>query len=137
MRYFLLFVMLTAIVVACKKDTGIANATLLGKWNILTDSTYSGVGVGNHAVNYTGQDGDYFNFTAEGKLYTKEGDILDTLNYHFTSNTTMIIDAFGLTLNGVPATCTITNFATHTVTITAPVALTPGGAFGRKVNLIR
>ena len=29
------------------------NPTILGKWNIVTDSGFSGVGSGNHPVNYS------------------------------------------------------------------------------------
>jgi len=122
---------------ACNKNSVSTNATILGKWNIINDSTFDGVGVGNHPVEYTGQQGDYFDFTTNGILYTKEGSVLDTLSYRLTSNTTIIISSFGLIGNGVAETSQITNLTDHSLTITAPVELTPGGEFGRKVNLSR
>jgi hypothetical protein len=52
--------------------------TVLTKWSIVDDSAFSGVGLNNHPVNYTGQKGDYFDFRADGNLYIKEGSTLDT-----------------------------------------------------------
>ena len=126
--------------ISCKKNSISANdfrATILEKWNILNDSTYIGVGVNNHLVNYAGQPGDYFDFRTDGYVYIKEGPILDTLSYSLTSDTTILIASFGIILNGVPEMSHITNLTAHGVTINAPIVITPGGEFGRKVNLNR
>jgi hypothetical protein len=120
---------------ACKKDDG--PTSIFAKWNVVSDSTYTGVGITNHAVNYAGQPGDYFDFRTNGTLYTREGAVLDTLNFSFVSNTQIIIVGFGLIANGIPATSHITNFTAHSITIASPIALTPGGVFGRKVTLSR
>ena len=142
MKLLIPFVIITAILIliSCKKDIpsgNNVNSSLLGKWNVVTDSSFSGIGPNNYPINYRGQSGDYFDFTVEGKVYVKEGVALDTLGYTVISDTTMLIDSFGGVLNGVPETCFITNLKSHTVTITAPVILTPGGSFGRKVSLKR
>src|ERR1700721_2129674 len=52
-----------------------------GDWNLVSDSTFEGVAQNNHAVDYTGQLGDYFSFTTDGHVYTREGGVLDTLTY--------------------------------------------------------
>lgn len=122
---------------ACKKDGNNFNSSsLAGKWNVVSDSTYVGVGVNNHPVNYHGQQGDYFDFRTDGHVYTKEGAVLDTLSYSVISNTAIIIQSFGLIANGVPETSNVTR-TTNTAVIDAPVFFTPGGAFGRKVTLSR
>ncbi len=127
-----LFVVL---ITSCDKDA--ASATILGKWNLINDSKFIGVGINNHPVNYTGQTGDYFDFRTDGNLYIKEGAVLDTLPYTLTSDTTILILSFGIILNGTPEISSIKDLSAHSTTINAPVAITPGGQFGRTVNLNR
>jgi hypothetical protein len=127
---------------SCKKmpmgcDTGPNPPAIVTKWNIVSDSTYVGVGFNNHPIDYQGRSGDYFNFTPNGILYTKEGVVLDTLSYSLVADTGIIIGSFGINLNGVPAISHISNFTAHSITIASPVVLTPGGIFGRKVSLSR
>jgi hypothetical protein len=108
-----------------------------GKWNLISDSTYVGVGISNNAFNYTGQPGDYFIFNADGAVYTKEGAVLDTLSYRIVSDSTMIIASFGIGINGVPATSQVSSFTADSIIIDAPRLITPAGIFGRKVSLRR
>ena len=132
--------LITFFLISCKKSSLSANDTqaiILKKWNLLNDSTFIGVGLNNHPVNYTGQPGDYFDFKTDGYLYIKEGQLLDTLSYTLTSDTTILIASFGIIFNSVPEIVHITNLGTHRVTINTPFILTPGGIFGRKVNLTR
>jgi hypothetical protein len=123
---------------SCKKDlTNGPGTTTIGKWNLVSDSTFAGVGQNNHAVDYKGQAGDYFDIRANGFMYTKEEGILDTLQYSVVSNTEIVIQSFGINANGVQATSHITNFTSNSLVIASPIALTPGGQFGRKVTLSR
>jgi hypothetical protein len=125
---------------SCKKDTSSTQKgtfSITGKWSIITDSSFAGVGSENHLVNYTGQEGDYFDFAADGKLYVKENNIINTYNYTLTSPATLIIDSFGITINGVPNTSVITYETPHTIILYTPFIMTPGGTFGRKVHLTR
>jgi hypothetical protein len=120
------------------QTSALVNPTsIVGNWNIVTDSTFAGAGITNHAVDYAGQAGDYFNISANGHIYTKEGSVLDTLSYGNVSDTTIIISPFGITLNGVPETSHIITFTAHSLIINAPEIATPGGIFGRKVSLSR
>jgi hypothetical protein len=144
-----IYIALILILLSCTKNTAsgpnilhsIPVTTITGNWNLVYDSTYSGVGTQNHAAVYTGQPGDYFNFSTDGHVYTKEGNTLDTLKYSLLSANTIIIDSFGLALNGVPETSnisyqTLTDPASmHLVIIDAPMEPTPAGEFGRKVVL--
>jgi hypothetical protein len=107
------------------------------KWNITSDSTFTGVGSTNHPVDYRGLPGDYFDIRTNDTIFTKEGAVLDTLTYKLLTDSTIVITSFGITFNGVPATSHITNFTAHSLTIASPIALTPGGEFGRKVILNR
>ena len=123
------------------EQAGIAN-----KWNLVTDSTLWGAGVANHPVNYTGEPGDYFSFGTNGYVYTKEGNLLDTLSYQLVSDTSIIISDFGFIANGVSTTDTIkglgansltTTSTGQTIVIESPWFPTPGGLFWRKVTLSR
>lgn len=121
---------------ACKKDNNGGNNQITGKWNIVKDSTYVGVGTSNHLVVYNGQPGDYFDFRTNGKVYTKEGAVLDTLSYTVKTPGQIIISKFGIVSNGVPPVSSF-SLTAHTANIIAPSFLTPGGQFGREVNLTR
>lgn len=119
--------------ISCKK--GVATG-IVGQWSIITDSGFSGVGVNNHEVIYNGRPGDYFDFRSDGLLYIKEGAALDTLPYKLFSDSTLYIQSFGLILNGVPPTDTL-RLTSSAARISTPLALTPGGEFGRTVDLSR
>jgi len=146
----------TLCIAACKKDLNNTNhspikdvgninqftdntnqSAIAGKWNIVSDSTYAGVGSTNHPVNYIGVTGDYFDFRTDGNIYTKEGVVLDTLSYRLVAGNGIIAASFGGIFNGVPQTSHITNLTAHTVTIASPEVFTPGGVFWRKVSLSR
>lgn len=129
---------------ACTRST--VSSTDNGiRWSLVTDSTFQGVGAGNHAVDYVGVAGDFFSFSTDGHVYTKEGSTLDTLTYNQLSDSTVIISHFGLILNGIPDTSKITGLksnlsyenATGTIVVESPFFLTPGGEFWRKVTLNR
>jgi hypothetical protein len=139
MKYVILFGVIAVVfsLASCKKNVSPEedNASIIGKWNIVTDSSHVGIGANNHLVVYTGKEGDYFNFSSNGKLYIKENIMLDTLQYNLTSDTTMTIDSFLDDSNGTSQTCTITNPAPHNTVISTAISYTPGGTFGRKVTL--
>ncbi len=108
------------------------------------NSTFEGVGYSNHPVVYVGQAGDYFNFSANGVVYTKEANLLDTLIYKTVSDTSILLSGFGAILNGIPDTSKIKGLTANIgllitsqiITIESPKVFTPGGSFG-KVNLSR
>lgn len=134
---------------ACTKSTGSSNNNestgINGKWNLVSDSTFKGVGTSNHPVDYIAVAGDYFTFDANGHVYTRENTVLDTLTYRLVSDTTILISDFGFIIDGVPDTSTVSGFrATNGLNITvqtlvleSPFFATPGGAFWRKVTLSR
>ena len=66
-------------------------ATVAGIWSVVNDSGFAGISLNNHAVDYTGQIGDHFDFRADGNIYVKEGPVSDTLQYTITSGNTMQI----------------------------------------------
>ena len=132
--FFILTVLLFCLY-ACKKD-GNAPGSIVGRWNIASDSSYVGVGLNNHEVTYNGQPGDYYELAANGILYTKEGAVLDTLEYTLHADTSITIQTLGNT-NGIPQPGRITAFTAHTLVIYGPYLLTPGGIFGRTLTLSR
>jgi hypothetical protein len=150
MKHSLSFLVVLLFLTACKKTTvsppyPTETAGLTGMWSLVTDSTFKGVGTSNHPVDYTGEAGDYFDFDTNGCVYTRENTVLATLTYRLVSDTTIMISAFGVIVNGVPDTSTITglstsnglNIAARTIVIESPFFPTPGGEFWRKVTLSR
>jgi hypothetical protein len=122
---------------ACTKGSNNAPGSIVGSWNIVSDSTYAGVGYLNHPVDYAGQPGDYFNITANGIIYTKEGQQLDTLSYHLVADAGIIITTFGVIANGVPQVSRIKIHTSTSLVIASPLFLSPGGIYGRKITLSR
>jgi len=110
--------------------------SIFNKWDIVSDSTFTGVGLNNHAVNYAGKTGDYFDIRTNNIIYTKEGAVLDTLTYNSLTDSTMVISSFGITLNGVLAPSHFV-FTAHSLSIASPEFATPGGVFGRRIMLSR
>jgi hypothetical protein len=128
---------------ACKKPDALVccaanppEVSIFHNWNIVSDSAYVGAGFSNHLAVNLGQPGDYFNVTTNGLIYTNEGGKLDTLHYQLATDSTIVISAFGITLNGVPATSHY-SFTASTMNISSPTIATPGGLFGRKISLSR
>lgn len=120
---------------ACKKNgNNIGRPSIIGKWNIVSDSTYAGINIYNHLVVYNGRPGDYFSFNINGNCYTKEGAVLDTLGFKLLSDTTISV----LWVDGGEfETCRITAFTSRSLVIDAPKLFTPGGIIWRKVTLTR
>lgn len=121
-------------ITSCKKysvSDENSNATVLGKWNIVTDSAYTGLAFHENKVYYAGKLDDYFDFRNDGKLYSKEGATLDTATYQLTSDTTILIASFGFPAGR------ITNLTTHHANINFFSGLTPDGFWWRRVSLSR
>jgi hypothetical protein len=130
---------------ACKKTNVSSNkaesAGITGQWNLVSDSTFEGMGPTNQPVDYAGEAGDYFSFSTNGNVYTKEGNSLDTLAYRTVSNSSIIISDFGMGADTSTITGLTRNFtsgpATQTIIIESPFFATYDGMFWRKVTLTR
>lgn len=119
---------------SCKKSSSIESQSLIGKWNIEKDSIYTGVGNNNQKVVYSGKPDDYFNFTSDGHIYTRENSVLDTFSYAINSGSIIIPDfGFG---DGI-GKGKIKSSSTNSLIISSEYLLTPGGIFGRTVYLNR
>lgn len=130
---FLIIVLLFIFIPSCKKNVAIPGS-IIGKWNIQSDSTYAGAGFVNHLVIYYGQPTDYFNFSTDGHIYTMENSILDTLRFTISSDSVMIPN-FGY--GSEVGKCQIPSSSIHSIIISSGHVITPGGVFGRTVYLIR
>ncbi|HVW98133.1 MAG TPA: hypothetical protein VHA56_19335 [Mucilaginibacter sp.] len=119
---------------ACKKDSA---ALINGKWNVVSDQSFEGVGSSNHQVDYTGQEGDYFDFRTNGRLYINEGQEQDTLTFKAISHSQLVLFYPQPNANSVPDTCKLLNFTSRSVTIQTPHLITPGGQIGRTIQLSR
>jgi hypothetical protein len=138
LKNLIVILVLTPFLISCSKIKQVkVSADISGKWNVVSDSSIDGFGINNHAINFIGQPGDCFNFSASGSLYIKEGLDFDTLKYKLVINSSIVIDGFGATLNGIQDTTNIINFTPHTAVVSSPLIITPGGEFQRKVTLSR
>ena len=136
MKHFISFGLIAIVaffLTSCKKDSADSNATILGKWNIVTDSTYATVGCCyEYKKFYAGKPNDYFDFRNDGKLYIKENTTLDTANYQLTANSKIFISGKILT------TFRITDLTAHHTNLKTLDSLpNPGGFSWRRVNLSR
>ena len=132
---------------ACKKYIGsndnktsnlLDNTAIVGRWNVVSDTSYAGVNTGDNPLIHTGQAGDYFDFNINGNVYTKEGPVLDTLTYSLVSSGEINIAPFGPVDNGPDELVSrITTLTAHSATIASPLGETPGGPVKRIVNLSR
>jgi len=119
---------------SCKKSSSIEPQSVIGKWNTQKDSTYAGVGYNNQKVIYSGKPDDYFNFTSDGHMCTRENSVLDTFSYTINSGSIIIPD-FGYG-DGI-SKGKIKSSSTNSLIISSGYLLTPGGIFGRTVYLNR
>jgi hypothetical protein len=127
-RFVFLFLM------GCEKENN-ENGTLTfaAKWNLVTDYTANHTGQIN---TYTGVPGNYFDFRPDGKCYTKEGSLYDTLSYAITSDTTMNIKPFGFS-NAAFYSGKANPLTLHAATITNTGPYPPGNVDFRQVKLSR
>jgi hypothetical protein len=121
------------------------NIQLTGDWTLVNDSTSStGIGAGTQGTgsNYYGQPGDHFHFTADGKLYIREGGAIDTATYTVTSDKKIILNY--LFYQGIPvadygsviAIFNQVGLKANAVTLSSSI-ITPGGTYSRAINLKR
>ncbi|MDB4922207.1 hypothetical protein [Mucilaginibacter sp.] len=122
--------------IGCSKSEMIEPGSLVTKWVLVKDSSGYIVGAGGwDTTSYIGVAGDYFDFRNDGKCYTKEGNVYDTLAYQLAGSNKVTIAKFGPNINGENSPSTIDPFTEHRATITSPDIITPGGTSFRVVNL--
>ena len=132
--FFVLMTCLTA--VTCKKDS---TTTIVTDWNLVNDSINSSIGIAWQHSNYKGMNSDFFNFSANGKLYFKEGTTYDSCNYNVLDGNKIILESFSLKENGafVPSTISVLTATTATIIISTDGMQNPGGSYERIINLSR
>jgi hypothetical protein len=130
----LIVLIVFSLLAGCKKEnTETTQPTLVAKWNIVTDYTANHIAQTN---TYTGVAGDYFDFRADGKCYTKEGSRYDTLSYAITSDTNLNIRPFGYS-NAAYYSGHANPLTVHTATISSAGPYVPGEVDYRQVKLSR
>jgi len=154
-KILLSFILMSFIIFSCKKlSVAPAKPTIMGRWNILSDSTTfilwgSLPKPDTSGQMYPGVSGDYFNFASNGKLYINDHEKigLDTAYFKSVSDTSLLIQYF-YTFPNVPnavnwypyglgnGTYIMTNLTDHSVTLTTTGA-TPDGIVGETFKLGR
>lgn len=136
MKYAIFIIVIPAacLIIGCSRSDTAEPAVLVAKWTLVRDSTANSIGAAAVVTgNYKGVAGDYFDFRADGKCYTKEGNTYDTLAYKRVAIDQVTIEKFGFSSSDSP--CLIDPFTAHKATITSPVLYTPGGYTYRQVVL--
>jgi len=118
LKAFLTLTVMIFCMYACKKAGSTAPGSVVGKWNIVNVTT--------RGQSYMGQPGDYFNFTADGNLYTKEGAKLDTFTYTMRADSAIVMTPPAYT-NALSEFGSITTFTANSLQINGPYPITPGG----------
>lgn len=113
------------------------DSTISGSWNIVTDTSFGGIGINNGEYDYTGQPGDYYDFRTDSTIYSSEHGILDSFSYKRLSDTSIAISPFGQDLSAFAQPTYIRALTVHSVTIITPVFLSPAGKQGRMLHLAR
>ncbi len=110
---------------------------LVAKWSLVRDSVYNGMGnfPAARTSAYNGVSGDYFDFRADGKCYTKEGNVYDTLAYSITANHLVVLSKFGLNVNGSYEPNIVPVLTDHNATIQTQFLATPDGFYLRYIYL--
>jgi hypothetical protein len=138
--FFVLFIAVS--VCSCNKNNDPQSYSIVGNWNLVSDSTWSS-GIGPNGTpssnTYKGVASDYFKFTNSGKLYLKEGSVkLDTADYTVSKDTLKLkYDYFyegGVTINGAVGSYIVTTPNNHELELTDDF-ITPGGAIYERITL--
>jgi hypothetical protein len=150
---YILIAAVSAMFVSCLKEglnkgtgNGSGNATILGNWSIVNDTTTTGFwgiwnGKSSVGVNYIGVPGDYYNFSSNNKLYISQNGQKDTevykinkdsiaIKYAYIDGSTNIVDStYGVRY-------IISNLSAHTATLTS-FFISPETVINSTVNLKR
>lgn len=110
---------------------------VVGKWDLVTDSTLAGVGAYATYTIRTGTTGDYWDFRDDGKVYIKEGTLMDTAGYTRYGSNEIAIDRFGWIFNSQQTRSTIRELTAHSLVIHSADVMAPGGVNVRTVYLKR
>jgi hypothetical protein len=110
---------------------------LVAKWNLVRDSVFNSMGnfPAARTSAYNGTPGDYFDFRTDGKCYTKEGNVYDTLNYSITTNHLVVLSKFGINVNGSYEPNIVPVLTDHAATIQTQFLATPDGFYLRYIYL--
>jgi hypothetical protein len=141
MRFFvtiILAVFLFLWICSCSKGSSISSGLITGGWRVVTDSSYEGVGAGNHLVVYIGHLGDSYFFGGDGRLYTNVNSLRDTFTYTIISSTGVILNSLGnVRLGYTDTVASGLQLTSNSLRIIGPYLASPGGLFGSTVTLAR
>jgi len=141
-QHLLITILLFSMITGCKNpgcDPANMNVpmSLEGKWQVVQDSiSNSMLRTSAITTNYIGTAGDYFDFRNDSVCYTKEGNVYDTLAYRLVSSKSIVLQKFGLIVNGTVEPSILSRTPT-TANITTQNILSPGGTIFREVKLKR
>lgn len=127
----ILFIAVSIVAFSCGKSPT-TQSSIAGKWNVISDSLYVGVGLDNRLSVYSGKPGDFFDFAAGGSIQMNEGIVLAISTFTFNKDSVFIYN-FNGTLPGKGRFFP----SSDTLAITTGYFYTPGGAIGRTVHLAR
>jgi len=136
-------VLVLSVITSCKKAPLSPTLSVVAKWDLVTDSTYVDYSAGTDDTvgnTYMGTTGDYFNFTANGKLYVHEGNVLTDTATYTIANDKLINMVYSFYNAPVLASAHITGYyninkLTDTELVLSYNVLTQGGIFGKIITL--
>lgn len=126
---------LIAFTFGCSKSGG--KTTILGKWRLVSDSSWQGVGPRVNLTVNTGTANDYWDFRTDGHVYVQEGAEKDTLAYKVKFFNSITIQNFGWVFYGEQTPGKILELTPHVAVIESNTTMTYGGVNFRKLCLNR
>ena len=141
-HYAVCLAAITLIAISCSKTGNTAinfhrDASIMGKWRLVSDSSWQGIGPYVDLSVNAGTTDDYWDFRLDGRVYVQEGSKKDTLTYHVNSGNSITIQHFGWILNGQQSSSTIRVLTAHQAIIESNSLQAPGGVNFRKLLLSR
>jgi len=121
----------------CGKSSGDGQVSIQKKWTLVSDSTYSSIGIVSHQDGRAGTLTDYWDFRKDGQVYMKEGTSLDTMSYTLNTPATITITDFIWAFGLQSAVCTIKDLTAHGVVIRSKETIPPGWPVIRVLHLRR
>jgi hypothetical protein len=140
-KYLLILLYSVLLLTGCAKDDstppGSVSTPLTGQWSLVKDSIfydYTGPTPSNFSPDsvYIGNKNDYWDFNANGELRIKEGGSIDSARYKSYAYNLVLIDSFGININGTYLIDSVT-----TLTADHIIIHTPGGGYFRMVELTK
>ncbi|MDO6433114.1 hypothetical protein Q4E93_21070 [Flavitalea sp. BT771] len=136
-QYIFSIIILAVLGTGCGKSSEDGQVSIQKKWALVSDSSYSSIGIVYQVGGRAGTLTDYWDFRKDGHVYVKEGTSLDTMAYTLNSPGSITITGFSFSFDGPISACTIKTLTAHEAVIRSDESLSLGTSVLRVLHLRR